>query len=129
MLFILGGLLNNDLTSFYTWILFIFAICFLFPQCTLIALGQYIGFRQNKNYLKTNHFTISGKDVSVKSETYEATYKWEGFIKYHISDKNIILYVAPRNAFIFPRRCFPEQENWDKLSNLVKEKVKINNIT
>jgi hypothetical protein len=51
--------------------------------------------------------------------------KWGVFIRYGISDDTIILMATPKTMYMLPRRAIQSEEEWVKLIELVKTKVKI----
>lgn len=103
-------------------VLGVFYIIFPFLYVKLHTLFL---FKRSKFLHSENTFEIDENEIKITNELTSAITKWDIFIRYGIDDETIILMATPRTMYMLPRRAIQSEEEWVKLVELVKTKVKV----
>ncbi len=72
---------------------------------------------------KRLHWTFSEKGFHQKSDQHSSDFTWKQITERHLSPKAILLYLSKEQYFVLPRSSFESQELFEKVSQLVSEKV------
>ncbi len=78
----------------------------------LLAL---VFFRRDKTFLTTHRLTLAPEGLTEETDFNTSFFKWTGIHKVVRTRKHLFLFVSPGAAHVVPRRCIPEQREWDAL--------------
>lgn len=119
----IGQIVVSILTSLFPFI--VFGLGFIFWEFTLLRV--LTKFQYNKLYKndKAWEVKINDNEIFNKTEKYEATYFWSGFIDYKYNDKLLALYTNQIQCVPLPKSSFTDAE-WSDLLSFVEKTVKKN---
>ncbi|MBE7383832.1 MAG: YcxB family protein [Leptolyngbya sp. SIO1E4] len=110
-------------------IITIFIGTFFLPAL-LLLLFVLVLLLNMKRVFKSNRLInsqISGyvhrKGLKLNSKYSKSEYSWEAFISYRELQDLLLLYVANNQAFLFPKRFFETEDDWEIFKLIVTNKI------
>ena len=117
-----GGTIYSGNLDIVFLVLGVFYIIFPFVY---IKLHTAFLFKKSRFLQIPHDFDINEEELKISSDLSTGSVKWGVFIRYGINDEMIILMATPRTMYMIPRRAIELEEEWVKLIELVKEKIKV----
>ncbi len=99
-------------------------ICLSYQFGPVARRFSRINFQKSKGLHVLHEIEINEKGLKAKSEFGSGFTKWESFNKYAYNDKILLVYHTTRIFNMIPRRCIISDDDWSKLIDLVKKKIK-----
>ncbi len=117
-----GGTIYSVNIDIVFLVLGVFYIIFPFVY---VKLHTAFLFKKSRFLQIPHDFDINEEELKISSDLSTGSVKWGVFIRYGISDDMIILMATPKTMYMLPRRAIQSEEEWVKLIELVKAKVKV----
>lgn len=88
---------------------------------------QSMSYDQKGNIYRNNVFgMIDETEITISGTDIKANFRWDGFINYKVKKDMLLLYRGPNNFNIFITSMFSNQDEWEKFTILVKDKLSSN---
>lgn len=101
------------------------AIIFIFySKITLWVLSYFIYRKNIKYYSRPVQLEFDEDGIRSVSETANTAVKWSNFYKFAVNKEMLLLYTTSQIFNMLPKRAFKSDEEWKKLIELVKQKIK-----
>jgi len=104
--------------------LFILGIFYLFLPFIITPLTTRWFYKRSKFLQVPNEMEINETEIKTINSLSSGAIKWELFIKYAYNNDMLILMSTPRTMLMIPHRFVSSEEDWNKLLELAKEKIK-----
>lgn len=99
-------------------------VIFLFYHQIILRISAYYIYRKNlKYYFMSTCFEFDENGVDITSESINSKVKWDGFSKFIVNDKMLLLYTTSQIAVMVPKRIVKSEEDWWDLMELIKNKL------
>jgi hypothetical protein len=88
---------------------------------------QSMSYNQKGNIYRDNVYgLINETQVTINGTNIQAVFQWNGYIDYKVAKDMLLIYQGKNNFNVFTKSMFSNQDEWEKLLSLAKDKVALN---